>query len=50
MEPPTIRVAIIGAGAIADNHNEAYLQFPERCRIVAMVDLYPDKAAQKAAR
>lgn len=45
-----IRVAIIGTGAIADSHIEAYLQFPERCMIVALVDLYPDKAAQKAAR
>ena len=42
-----IRVAIIGAGAIADTHIEAFLKFPGRCTIVALVDPYPAKAAQK---
>jgi predicted dehydrogenase len=42
-----IRVAIIGAGGIADTHIEAYLKFPERCEIVGLVDIFPDKAAQK---
>lgn len=45
-----IRVAIIGTGGIADTHIEAYLQFPERCRIVALCDIYPDKALRKAEK
>lgn len=45
-----IRVAIIGAGAIADTHIEAYLKFPARCEIVGLVDIYPDKAKQKLAK
>lgn len=45
-----IRVAIVGAGAIADTHIQAYLKFQDRCEIVALVDLYPDKAAHKAAK
>lgn len=43
-----IRVAIIGTGGISDSHIQAYLQFPEKCQIVALVDIYPQKAAQKA--
>jgi predicted dehydrogenase len=43
-----IRVALIGTGGISDSHIQAYLQFPEKCRIVALVDMYPEKAAQKA--
>lgn len=42
-----IKVAIIGTGAISASHIEAYLQFPERCRIVALCDLYPEKAEAK---
>jgi UDP-N-acetyl-2-amino-2-deoxyglucuronate dehydrogenase len=42
-----IRVAIVGAGAIADTHIEAYLKFRNRCQIVGLVDTYPEKAAQK---
>ena len=45
-----IRVAIIGAGGIADAHIEAYLKFKPRCEIVGLVDIYPDKAAQKLAK
>ncbi|MBI4787253.1 MAG: Gfo/Idh/MocA family oxidoreductase [Chloroflexi bacterium] len=44
-----IRVAIIGVGGIADTHIEAYLKFKPRCEIVGLVDIYPDKAAQKLA-
>lgn len=44
-----IRVAIVGTGNISPAHIESYLQFPERCRIVAMVDIVPEKAAKKAA-
>ena len=45
-----LNVAIVGTGAIADSHLQAYLKFNDRCRIVALVDIFPDKAAQKAAQ
>ena len=41
-------IAIIGTGGISESHIQAYLQFPEKCRIVALVDIYPQKAVQKA--
>ena len=39
-----IRVAIVGTGGIANAHIQAYLQFPERCRIAYLVDIVPEKA------
>ncbi len=39
-----LTVAIIGTGAISPSHIEAYLQFKDRCKIVALCDLYPEKA------
>lgn len=42
-----LNVAIIGSGNISRMHIEAYLGFPERCRITHLVDIYPDKAEQK---
>ena len=39
-----IRIAIVGTGNISHAHIKAYLQFPERCRIVALVDIVPGKA------
>ncbi len=42
-----LKVAIIGAGAISAAHIESYLRFPERCRIVAISDLYADKASRR---
>lgn len=45
-----IKVAILGTGAISDSHIQAYRNFSARCRIVALVDLYPDKARAKAAQ
>lgn len=42
-----LKIAIIGAGAIANAHINSYLQFKERCEIVALCDLYPDKAEAK---
>ncbi len=42
-----IRVAIIGTGNISAAHINAYLAFPERCKIVALVDIYPEKAQAK---
>lgn len=43
-------VAVIGTGDISDYHIEAYLRFPERCRIRAVVDKFPEKAAAKAQK
>ncbi|KGA98874.1 oxidoreductase [Alkalihalobacillus alcalophilus ATCC 27647 = CGMCC 1.3604] len=43
-----IKVAIIGAGAIASAHIKAYQQFSERCEIVALCDIYPEKAKKLA--
>ena len=39
-----INVAIVGTGGISHAHIQAYLQFPERCRIAALVDIIPEKA------
>jgi predicted dehydrogenase len=39
-------VAIIGSGNIAKNHVKAYLAFPDRCRILAVCDIYRDKAQE----
>ncbi|WP_078381657.1 Gfo/Idh/MocA family protein [Sutcliffiella halmapala] len=37
-------IAIVGTGAIASEHIKAYLTFPEKCKIVALCDIYPEKA------
>lgn len=42
-----LKVAIIGAGAISRAHIEGYLQFPERCKIVAISDIYVEKAQER---
>lgn len=42
-----LKVAIIGAGAICTAHIESYLRFPERCEIVAISDIYADKAQSR---
>ena len=39
-----IRVAIVGTGGISHAHIQAYLKFPERCVIAALVDIIPGKA------
>ena len=39
-----IRVAIVGTGNISHAHVQAYLKFPDRCKIVALVDIVPQKA------
>ncbi len=44
-----IQVAIIGAGNISAAHMNAYLAFPDRCEIVALCDIYPEKAHEKAS-
>ncbi|MEW6237524.1 MAG: Gfo/Idh/MocA family oxidoreductase [Candidatus Omnitrophota bacterium] len=42
-----IKTAIIGAGGISRTHIETYKQFPQRCRIAALADAYPEKAQAK---
>ncbi|MBO9599103.1 MAG: Gfo/Idh/MocA family oxidoreductase [Cohnella sp.] len=44
-----LTVAIIGTGAISKAHIEGFLRFKDRCRIVALCDLYSDKAEAKKA-
>ncbi|WP_460796590.1 Gfo/Idh/MocA family protein [Microbacterium sp. GXF0217] len=44
-----LRIGIIGTGGIADAHINGYLAFGEECEIVALADVVPGKAAQKAA-
>lgn len=41
-----IRVAIIGTGNISRQHIESYLEFPERCKIVAFADIYSEKSIE----
>lgn len=43
-----LNVAVIGTGAISPEHIKGYLEFKERCRIVALCDIYPEKAEAKA--
>lgn len=45
-----INIAVIGTGNICPAHIEGYLTFPDRCRIVALVDIYPEKAVNMAKR
>ncbi|MDA8478045.1 Gfo/Idh/MocA family oxidoreductase [Citrobacter sp. Awk 4] len=45
-----LNIAIVGTGNISHNHIQGWLQFPERCRIVALVDIYPEKAQEKKTR
>ncbi len=39
-----INVAIVGTGNIANVHMGGLLTFPDRCRVVALCDIYPEKA------
>ena len=45
-----LNIAIVGTGNISHQHIQGYLTFPERCRIVALVDIFPEKAEEKKAR
>ncbi|KKI93555.1 oxidoreductase [Bacillus sp. SA1-12] len=45
-----IHVAIIGAGAIAPAHINGYLELSEHCKIVALCDIYPEKAEKLAKK
>ncbi|MDR0425822.1 MAG: Gfo/Idh/MocA family oxidoreductase [Clostridiales bacterium] len=42
-----LNVAIIGTGNISPSHITAYLKFPDRAKIVALADIYPDKAERR---
>ncbi len=37
-------VGIIGTGVIAEAHLKAYLALPDRCQVVALCDIFPEKA------
>ena len=39
-----IKAAVVGTGNISKEHISGLLVFPDRCRIVALVDIYPEKA------
>ena len=43
-----IRIAIIGTGGIAHEHMKAYLALKDRCRVAALMDIIPGKAARFA--
>jgi predicted dehydrogenase len=45
-----IRVAIVGVGNISRLHFEAYLTFAERCEIVALADILPERAQNALER
>jgi predicted dehydrogenase len=42
-----VKVAIVGTGNISPQHIKGYLAFADRCEIVALVDIYPEKAIEK---
>lgn len=39
-----LSIAVVGAGAIAHTHLEAFAKYPDLCRIVAVCDKCPEKA------
>ena len=43
-----LRIGIIGTGGIADAHISGYLAFRDECEVVALADVIPGRAAQKA--
>lgn len=43
-----LNVAVIGLGNISPSHIKGYLEFPGRCKLVAFVDIYPQKAKKRA--
>ena len=45
-----LQVAIVGTGNISHAHIQAYLRFPERARIAALVDIIPGKAEKVKAQ
>ena len=45
-----IKVAIVGTGNISQTHIKAFQALGERCRIVALCDIYPEKAEERRVR
>lgn len=45
-----LNIAIIGTGNISNAHIQGYLAFPDRCRIVALCDIVPEKAVRMKAQ
>lgn len=45
-----LRIAIVGTGNISHSHIQGYQEFADRCQIVALVDIYPEKAQEKKVR
>lgn len=45
-----LNVAIVGTGAISSLHMEGYLTFKDEVNIVALCDIYPEKAEKLAAK
>ncbi|MFL6556359.1 MAG: Gfo/Idh/MocA family protein [Bacillus sp. (in: firmicutes)] len=43
-----INVAIIGTGSIANSHLKSFQQFSDRCNLVALCDIYSEKAETTA--
>ena len=43
-----IGVAMVGTGAISPQHLKAYLAFPDRAEIRALIDIVPLRAQEKA--
>ena len=43
-----INVAIIGTGAISTSHIKGFLEFQDTCKIVALCDIYSEKAEKQA--
>ena len=39
-----INIAILGAGSMGRTHTEAYLNFPDECRITAVINPHREKA------
>ncbi|MCL1878813.1 MAG: Gfo/Idh/MocA family oxidoreductase [Defluviitaleaceae bacterium] len=39
-----VKIAIVGCGNISGAHIGSYLKFAKRCKIVALVDIFPEKA------
>jgi UDP-N-acetyl-2-amino-2-deoxyglucuronate dehydrogenase len=45
-----INIAIVGTGSIAPSHINGYLALSDRCNIVALADIYPEKAVSIAKK
>jgi len=45
-----VKVAIIGTGSISAAHIDGYLKFPDRCEIVALCDIVPEKCEKTKER